>query len=72
MKETTGKFLPMSSKPKQYFDMALLDDFAAKAMQALITNPTDFEDVKDDVTCAKRAYSIAATMLEERKKYLNQ
>lgn len=52
--------------------MTLLDYFAAKAMQAVTATPHSFSEVKDDATCAEFSYKLAAAMIEERKKYINQ
>lgn len=58
--------------------MTLLDYFAAKAMPELIATAghstykfgVNDEDVCGDV--AKAAYSLAAAMLQERKKYITE
>ena len=47
-------------------DLTLLDYFAAKAMQALITSSHMYSTVTDHFTCAEEAYKIAKAMLDRK------
>jgi len=60
------KSLPYSTEDKK--GMTLRDYFAAKAMQAIFSNPdiTDTEKVKNWIAIS--SYSMADAMLEARKK----
>lgn len=49
--------------------MSLLDYFAAKCMQAQISNPT-FDPSISHHTVAIIAYTMAKAMMEERKKHI--
>jgi len=67
-----GKFGPIHEKEEIQNGMDLRDYFAAKAMQADITNYEDNSKFGPDFwsteNIAKRAYNMADAMMEARKK----
>lgn len=54
--------------------MTLLDYFAAKAMNGALSGDisNDALQDKDLIIIAETSYKLAAAMIEERKKYINQ
>lgn len=48
--------------------MTLRDWFAGQALTGFITACSSFSEIRDDETCAIRAYAMADAMLEERAK----
>jgi len=46
--------------------MSLRDWFAGQALIGFITACASFSEIRDDETCAIRAYAMADAMLEER------
>ena len=66
MKDTGGPAFPCHPGIENpiYDGMTLRDYFAAKAMQAILSDP-DYD--KEDSALAKAAYYVADAMLEARK-----
>lgn len=52
-----------TTAPEIYYGMTLRDYFAAKAMQALLSNP----DTNEDLLVGKSAYIVADAMLKARE-----
>lgn len=52
----------------QFPGMTLRDWFAGQALTGFIAACASFSEIRDDETCAIRAYAMADAMLEERAK----
>lgn len=48
--------------------MSLRDWFAGQAMAAFAINPSAYESVRDDPSCAARAYDLADAMIAEKRR----
>jgi uncharacterized protein YfaT (DUF1175 family) len=53
---------------EEHSGLSMRDYFAAKAMQAFLTDPTLIWTYQTCVSCAKSAYTMADAMLAERGK----
>ena len=67
IKELDQQAFPTSAGGHTLFGMSMRDYFAAKAMQALITNADQRSAFEADLWVGGRAYEIADAMLEARK-----
>jgi hypothetical protein len=66
IKDTGGSAFPSYENGKHHDGMTLRDYFAAKAMQAIFTDPYAEEFYEEKI--AEAAYQIADAMLAERDK----
>lgn len=72
--EYQEKAFPLSSDRDmiRFRGMTLLDYFAGKALQGLISNSNmNLKDKGIGVEIVKASYSVAEEMMKERKKYLS-
>lgn len=57
---------PVVGTSRHHDGMTLRDWFAGQALTGFIAACASFSEIRDDETCAIRAYAMADAMLEER------
>ena len=57
---------PVVGTSRHHDGMTLRDYFAGQALTGFIAACASFSEIRDDETCAIRAYAMADAMIEER------